>query len=362
MRKKKLLFLLAAAFLVLLAGFFRFRFHPAVYQKFSWLYGKEVAVTKSENLEGTTILESELSQGNVVYASVMGVNLSSKKVVDYHFVVPKMQKCGDYLLAYDKDGTEAVVFYKNKELYHIQAEHKIMNAKVNNAGYLAVISEQLGYRGMVTVYNRKGTAVYKVYSGEKYLLDADVQGNGRRLAVCQYDTASDTLTTGIQFYKLDEQEPYATADTGETVFTNLHFMNNGKLVAVGEKMVVGYSASNGEESWEYSYDGASLQSFSVDSDSSVALVLRQQKQNIVWLTQSGIDRVYWYDGADIKKIVHNKSGILFATTRDLTFLNNQCYPIATRQFSRDIATLHMAEKGLSGAVLYDSGFDLIKVK
>lgn len=361
MRKRKLILLFAVVLLAGFAVFFYFRFHPAVYQKLSWLYGKEIAVTKSENLEGTTILASELSSGNLVYSSSMGLTVSPKKVYDFHCITPQMQKAGEYLLVYDRDGTAASVFYKNKELYTITTEHKIQNAKVNEAGFLAVVSEQLGYQGMVTVYNRKGKSVYKVYSGEKFLLDADVYGNGKRLAVCQYDTASDELTSSISFYKLNEKEPYATASSTETVYASIKFLSNGKLLAVGDIMTVGFS-SNGEESWRYSYDGASLQNYSISGEKSVALVLRQQNQKVVILHQSGSSHVYSYDGADIKEIANNKNGVLLATTRDVIFLNKQAYPLASFQVTRDIADLHISEKGMAGAVLYESGYDLIKVK
>lgn len=361
MRKRKLLLLFAAVLLIAAGVVFYFRFHPAVYPKLSWLYGKEISVTASENLEGTTVLASEFSQGNLVYSSSMGLTLSPKNVLDFHFINPKMQKAGDYLLAYDHQGTSASVFYKNKELYTVETEHNILNAKVNDEGYLAVISEQLGYQGMVTVYNRKGKSVYKVYSGEKFLLDADVMGNGKRLAVCQYDTAGDALTSSISFYQLDQNEAYAVAQTTETTLVNIRFLSNGKLLAIGKNMAIGFS-SDGEESWRYSYDGASLQNYSVSGSNAAALVLRQQNQKIVILHQNGSSHVYSYEGADIKEIVNNKNGVLFGTTRDVLFLNNRAYLVAQLQVSRDVAALHMAEKGLSGAVLYESGYDLVKVK
>ena len=361
MKKKKLLLLFSILLLAAICVLFYFRFHPAVYPRLSWLYGKEIAVTQSENLEGTAVSASELSYGNLVYSSSMGLTLSPKKVLDYHLVDPKMQKSGDYLLVYDHEGTTASVFYKNKELYTVSTEHKILNAKVNSDGYLAVISEKLGYQGMVTVYNRKGKSVYKVYSGEKFLLDADVLGNGKRLAVCQYDAAGDELTSAVSFYKLDQKEPYAVAQTTETTLASIRFLSNGKLVAVGESMTLGFS-SNGEESWRYSYNGASLQTYSVTDSHSAVLVLRQQKQKIVILHQNGRSDTYSYEGADIKAVVNNKSGVLLGTTRDVVFMNNRAYPVAKLQVTRDINGLHMSDKGLSGAVLYESGYDLIKVK
>ncbi len=360
MKMKKLFFLLCVVLLIGFGFLVYYRFHPFVYEKLDWLYGKEIAVTETVNLEGTAMLSAELSHGNLVYFSSMGLHLSPKKVHEMHLVSSQMYRSGDYLLVYDHEGTTASVFYKNKELYTVTTEHRIRNGKVNEEGYAVLICEQPGYQGTVTVFNRKGKNIYRLYSGEKFVLDADVFSNGKRLAVCQYDTKGDTLTSSISFYRMDEKEAYAVADSTETVFAGIRFMANGKLVAIGESMAASFS-DEGEETWRYDYQGGALQNFDL-CDRSVVLVLRQQNQKVVILRENGSIREHLYEGADIKNITVNKSGVLFATTRDVLFLNNQGYCLAQFQTTRDISELYLEKSGRSGAILYESGYDMIKVK
>ena len=360
MKLKKLLFLFCIVLLIGFGFLIHYRFHPVIYGKLEWLYGKEITVTQTVNLEGTAVLSSELSHGNLVYFSSMGLHLSPKKVHEMHLVSSQMYRSGDYLLVYDREGTTASVFYKNKELYSITTEHRIRNAKVNEEGYSVVICDQPGYQGTVTVYNRKGKNIYRIYSGEKFVLDADVYSRGKQLAVCQYDAKGDKLISNISFYRLDEKEAYEVIDSAETVFTTIRFMTNGTLTAIGDSMAAGFS-NNGEETWRYDYQGGALQNFSM-SDRSAALVLRQQNQKIVIVRENGRISEHLYEGADIKNISNNKSGVLFATTRDVLFLNNQGYCLAQFQVTRDISELYLEKSGRSGAILYESGYDMMKVK
>ncbi|MBE7042626.1 MAG: hypothetical protein E7399_03925 [Ruminococcaceae bacterium] len=360
MKIKKLLLLFFVVLIIGVGFLFSQRFHPAIYSKMGWLYGKEIGVTETTNLEGTAILASEFNHENLVYYSSMGLHLSPKKVQEMHLITPQMMSNGDYFLVYDRGGKTASVYYKNKELYTVSSKHDIQNAKVNDCGYLVLISDQPGYQAIVSVYNRKGKNIYKVYSGEKYVLDADIHENGKRLAISQYATSGDELMSYVAFYHLDEREPYQVSESSETVFAAIKFLKNGKLLTVGETQTAAFS-SNGEEDWRYEYVDGTLQTFSV-SNYGVALVLGQQNQKVVLLNNNGKIHEYIHQGGDITQITNNKSGVLFAANREVFFLNKQAYLLANLQVARDISELYLEETGKNGVIRYEAGYDKIKVK
>ncbi len=360
MKLKRLFLLFIVVLLIGISFFIYYRFHPAIYNKLEWLYGKEIAVTKSVNLEGTSVQASEFSNGTLAYFSTMGLQLAPKKMLEIHLLSPCMQRESDYLLVYDREGTEAVVFYKNKELYTVKTEHKIFKAKVNDEGYTVVVSEQPGYRAAVTVYDRKGKNIYKIYSGERFVLDADVYRNGTWLATCQYDIKEDKPFSAISFYRMEEKKPHSVSNSTEVFFSEINFMTDGTIVAVGDSVTAGFS-SEGKEVWRYEYGGGALQNFYV-SEYSVALVLRQQTQKVALINKKGRVSEFLYDGADIKNITCNKNGVLFSTTRDVFYLNQQGYRLADMQVTRDVSELYLEEKGKNGLILYESGFDTVKVK
>ena len=360
MKLKRLFLLFIIVLLIGISFLIYYRFHPAIYGKLEWLYGKELVVTKSTNLEGTSVQASELCNRDLVYFSNAGLNLAPKKILEIHLLSPCMQRENDYLLVYDREGTEAVVFYKNKELYTVKTEHRISKAKVNDEGYTVIISEQPGYRAAVTVYNRKGKNIYKIYSGEKFVLDADVYQNGNWLATCQYDIKEEKPFSAISFYRLDEKETQSVATSTETFFSEIEFTKDGNVFAIGDSATYGFS-TDGKELWKYEYGGGALQSFSI-SEHLVALVLRQQTQKVSLINKKGSVNEFLYDGADIKNITCNKDGALFSTTRDLVYLNRQGYRLADIQVTRDVSELYLEEKGKNGIVLYESGYDAVKVK
>ena len=362
MKKRRILLFLAILLLLGLFILYDNRFNPSVYRAIAGFYHKEITVTENVAFENENVPSSTAFRNDLVYYSSSGLRSSSGWEYDLRFVNPKLQSSGGYLLAFDRGATEMAVFRNYKLAYSIKDTREIINAKVNRSGYTALVTKELGYRGKVTVYNKRGNEIYKFHSGEKYIMDADFSPDGKRMAVCMLDTSQDSFVSSVAFFNLKEDKPTVTYEDTQGSFTNVRYFSGNRVIAVGNKLTAGFDSS-GQKVWDYEYHDAMLQSYSMNSNKAIVLGLRQHNQKIVILTADG--KIYEYvcdTNAEVSKVDINENAVMAVTSRDVLFLNRKGFFIASQSFNRDIKDIHIGRSGIRGMVLYHSNFDFVKVK
>ena len=115
----------------------------------------------------------------------------------------------------------------------ITASGKIISACLNEDGWLALCTQESGYKGLVTVYNAKGGEEYYWHSAGGYTLSAEVSSNNRELAVL-------TLTdegSRIVFFELDNTEEKSSLTFPETLVTEISYIKSDSVLAVSEDML-----------------------------------------------------------------------------------------------------------------------------
>lgn len=91
----------------------------------------------------------------------------------------------------------------------LELDGPVLGAKLNSRRWLAVITAQTGYRGVATVYDDKCRQRYSWFSAKRYILDAAVSPNGKRLAVVSAAQDGETLSSFLTLHdtgKKDEPE------------------------------------------------------------------------------------------------------------------------------------------------------------
>ncbi|MBP5166044.1 MAG: hypothetical protein ILP09_02140, partial [Oscillospiraceae bacterium] len=82
------------------------------------------------------------------------------------------------------------------------AAHPLVSVKVNADGKTTAVTVENGYKGAVSVYGADGSAIYRVYLGSGYPLDASLSSDGRELTVL-------TMTENgsrVAAYQLDSEK------------------------------------------------------------------------------------------------------------------------------------------------------------
>ena len=175
---------------------------------------------------------------------------------------------GDAGAAYDLGGNDIVLFDASGIIKSISTSGKIISARLNADGWLALCTQESGYKGLVTVYNDKGSEEYYWYSASGYPLSAEVSPNNRELAAL-------TLTNDgskIVFFELDSDDEKTSLTFSEKLVTEITYIETDSVLAVSEDML---SIVNNDGTGEtlMDYTGKYLAGYSIDSDNFTALIL-----------------------------------------------------------------------------------------
>lgn len=349
---------LLAVFAVLI---FVFRDTPLIYPLFSKLYSEKLEVENSGKFQSDTVLASCFAGDRLIYYDADSVCRDDGKSIKLKIADPIMNAEGSCFVIYSRTDNKAVVFNDFKKAYNIEDGNGIQFAKVGENGSSVIVTNEPGYRSKVTVYNSKGKNVFKASFGERYVIDAALDSNGKKLALCLFDTNGDEYTSIVRFYDISSKEPYSESTYTDAVLTNIGFCSDSSAIAVGDTKTVGFSSS-GKASWQYSYDGAALQSYSMNGSDCVALCLKKGMQTIVSIDSSGSNYEYECPEANIKMIDTNDDAVMAVTPRSIIFITTHGYKIAETEISVDIKAVHMMSNGREGIIVHNFGYETLAAK
>lgn len=184
-----------------------------------------------------------------------------------------------YVMLADLDGTTVSVYEKDKLISQIKTEREILTAKVNKNGYVAVATGEMGYKGAVRVYDRKGTEIYKWLSGSGYIGDIDISSQNK-LAVAQLMTDKEQIYTRILTFETDsEKEPGNIAQINGIVM-KLKYKSNGGIVAVCDSGVYGFK-KNGTQDYFIDFGGRTPVECNIENDNNMVFTFDSGLNNAI---------------------------------------------------------------------------------
>ncbi len=166
---------------------------------------------------------------------------------------PRIWVNGRYFMLADINGKAVRTFEKEKLVAQIETENEILSAKVNKNGYVAIATDELGYKGMVTLFNKSGNEKFRWHSGTGYIGDIDVS-DSNKLAVAQLTTDKDKVYSRIiMIDPSSDKEPECVAEF-EGIVMRLKYRENGTLIAVSDKGVYAFKRS-GKQRFMIDFEG-----------------------------------------------------------------------------------------------------------
>lgn len=190
---------------------------------------------------------------------------------------PALAEGGNRVAAYDVGGRELYVLDKNGEQYSLTAdkEEPYISATLNQSGMLAVTAEKKSYKGAVSVYDAGGTLAFTFNSSERFVTDACVTDDGKRLAVVTLGQTDGTFISDLVFYDLTKTDPLANCP-----------ISGGLSLAVGqleERLAVvcdnslAFISQSGKLEAAYDYAGGYLREYDLHGDGFAVLLLNRYK-------------------------------------------------------------------------------------
>jgi len=230
---------------------------------------------------------------------------------------PALQSNGSRAVAYDVGGTHLYVIDEKGELLHLTLEDdesSLIAASLNESGWLAVTTKESGYKAWVTVYNEDLEAVFAFKSSERFVVDARVTDDNKRLAAVTLGQTGGIFVSNVVLYDLHETEPVADYDVEDGLV--LCIGQQGELLATVSDTCLTFAGTDGTVQAEYRYESEYLRGYALEGSGFAALLLnRYQSGSVGRLVTVGPD------GAELASLDVNQEVLgISATGRYLAVL------------------------------------------
>lgn len=226
--------------------------------------------------------------GGLLVCSSGGVRLFSGSGVQYADLAmsmsgPVAMVSGAWSLAYDVGGQELAVFHNKETAFTLtlDAGKQFLSARINSSGYLAVITQESGYKGSVLVYDNRFQPLVQVNLSSRFLMDAVLSADNQTLVTVSIGQEGSAFESRLDFYRLDSLSPDAepvpdfSCPLGNNLVLDLR-EQGGVFWALGENGLSAVSPA-GELRGEYDYAGRYLKEFSLEGDGFAAVLLGRYK-------------------------------------------------------------------------------------
>ncbi len=294
---------------------------------------------------------------------MLGINQNGGRAfaVSRPMTKPVFQTAGSHTLMFDRGGTDVAVYSGGALVWEAKTEQPLITAKINEKGYAAVVTYEVGYKARIEVRTDKGEAVYHWRLGENYVVDVDLSPDGKRLAAVILSSAAAKLTSKVTVVDIDGEKILGEVLREDSLIFAVKYQKGGDLVAVGEDELLGIS-SKGVQKWAVSFENRTLQKYAVPDDSGAVLCFGGGRNNslIEAYGSDGKKTGEYVSETEIKSLDAGSGGILVSEQRSLTLLSYKGRAVATAQTEREIRSVLLLS-GKKAAVVLSNSVKIIKL-
>lgn len=242
----------------------------------------ESGQSQSFTFEGSITSSFAVLDGDLLVCSPSSIRLYSGNAQLYvnqtvSMQSPAVRVAGNAALVYDVGGQSLFVYRDRAEAFSLVLEEgqQLIAADLNEAGWLAVVTQESGYKGIVTVYDSSFSPQIRFRLSSRFVMDAAIAPDSQSVALLTVGLEEDAFQSRVDRYGLDrteaETEPDWVCPVGSDVILSLRWNSSG-IWALGEHTLSIVSAE-GQLSGSCDYTGLYLKGFSLDGDGTAALLL-----------------------------------------------------------------------------------------
>ncbi len=164
---------------------------------------------------------------------------------------PILKADGNDMLAFDKGGRNIYSLGKNSIKWFKTIDNTILNADINNDGYVAIVKKKDGYKAAVEVYDPKGTLIFTTVRGERFVLSAKVLPSDTEVVLNTVDANGIRAGTKFEFLNI-RGEALADISMSNAIFPSAWSIRGNAIVAVSDIEMHCFNIG-GEEEWKQSF-------------------------------------------------------------------------------------------------------------
>lgn len=190
-----------------------------------------------------------------------GLEFFSSKTV---MANPCVDATDSRILVFDRDANSMGVYTSFVNLAQIKTEQPIINASMNDQGYIAAATQADGYKSMVTLYNANFDKTYEYYSADGYILNTDVYGNGKQFACSALVVSGGDSFCRVSVFDTSLETPKAVTQINAGFIFDIEYINKSKLLAIADTGWYLIDTESGSIVNSREYSSASLLGYSLD--------------------------------------------------------------------------------------------------
>lgn len=203
---------------------------------------KAVATSVYEDFQGNIL---RYSSDGAFYTDYTGHLIWNET---YEMLNPCLEKRGNYVMIYDKNGTELHIMSPTGTCGIIKTTMPIMSAQIGSKGTVAVLMQE-ETQSHIRMYNKEGGLLasgnlYHKNSG--YPIDIALSEDGTKLAVSSLDLRSADVKTMISFYEFNKNKKeesnhmIGSFSYNNLVIPEIVFFDSNRVVAYGDRQIIVY--------------------------------------------------------------------------------------------------------------------------
>ncbi len=219
---------------------------------------------------------------SLLLASSSGVYLYSGSGTEYigeqaPLSKPVVSSAGDWSLVYDAGGQDLFVLRDRELVYHrvLPSGKTLLSARINSSGYLAVTTQETGYKGSAIVYTPENAPLLQLNLSSSFLTDAVVTRDNLHLAAVTVGQGQAGFESSLALYPLSHSGGEAQSDTAVSLGSAivLDMKEDGEILWTLGDNSLALTQRDGVSIGTYSYPDRYLKEFSLEGDGFAVLLL-----------------------------------------------------------------------------------------
>lgn len=249
------------------------------------------------------------------------------------FQTPSLQSRGGRAVAYDVGGTEVYVLSDKGLVYKLDCAGEVLNASLNQKGWLTVVCGESGCKVAVRVYDAEGEAVFAFRSSDRFVMTAALSADSRTLAAVTMGQENGVFASYVVFYRVNSDKEAGRCTLRGSVVYDLTAAGSGFCAVTEEQLC--FLSGDGVMTAAYDYGGDYLRRVSVSDDGYAAVLLGRYRtgtqHRIVTVNGEGKELAALEIDAEVASLSAAGRYVAVLTGEELVIYDKQLKPCAQLQ-------------------------------
>ena len=249
------------------------------------------------------------------------------------FQTPSLQSRGGRAVAYDVGGTEVYVLSDKGLVYKLDCAGEVLNASLNQKGWLTVVCGESGCKAAVRVYDAEGEAVFAFRSSDRFVMTAALSADSRTLAAVTMGQENGVFASYVVFYRVNSDKEAGRCTLRGSVVYDLTAAGSGFCAVTEEQLC--FVGGDGVMTAAYDYGGDYLRRVSVSDDGYAAVLLGRYRtgtqHRVVTVGGDGKEIAALELDAEVSSLSAAGRYVAVLTSDELVIYDKQLKPCAQLQ-------------------------------